>query len=521
MDKKNNPSTCSRDHEAMSGYWAMTATMLDGVQAMRAAGQMYLPKYEYEAQKNYDTRLKQATFTNIYKDILAKLSAKPFTKEVALDDGTSDAAKDIALNIDGQGSNLNTFSYNAFFNGINDSLTWIFVDKKSMPEGATLADEKAEGARPYWLNILARDMIAVRTAVIDGEEQFIHCRFRENSVVVDGYEEVVKERIREINRIVGLTDNQGAKQPDQVLWQLWEKVPSPTGREAEWIVVDTGTISIGVIALVPFITGRRKGTSWQFYPPLRDCADMQIKHYNCESNLNTIQAQTCFPMLQGKGMARPVDQAGKEIDLPVGPHCMLYTGTPAPGGSTPEFAYLEPNANTVTILSGELDKLEKNLRELGNQPLTANSNNLTVVTTAFAAQNGNSAVQAWALLLQGSLERAFKYTGMYLQDQSEPEVVVHTDFGIEIEQAEASKTLLEMWKGKAISTSQMRAEAKRRGFLMADYDEEEDKKKILDELQDSADHMDIMGAFGGGNDNEDEDIDPATGKPKQPAFGAA
>lgn len=115
-------------------------------------------------------------------------------------------------------------------------------------------------------------------------------------------------------------------------------------------------------------------------------------------------------MLTGNGITPPVDEKGNTVMAPIGPSVVLYAPPNTDGGQHGEWKFIEPNASPLKFLAEEIGKTEQQLRELGRQPLTAQTGNLTVVTTAFAAQKGNSAVQAWALNLKDCLEQALAYT---------------------------------------------------------------------------------------------------------------
>jgi hypothetical protein len=138
----------------------------------------------------------------------------------------------------------------------------------------------------------------------------------------------------------------------------------------------------------------------------------------------------------------------------------------------------------LKFLAEEVDKTEQQLRELGRQPLTAQTGNLTVVTTAFAAQKGNSAVQAWALNLKDCIEQALAFTCMWLKDPSEPEVSIYTDFDVETDSIDGMRVVLDMNKEGLVSREATITEAKRRNILSPEYDEEKDLDLILADLPD-------------------------------------
>lgn len=287
------PDTVSSDYAAMFGYWSMVETILDGADAMRRARETYLPKFPNETVPDYSYRAENAKFTNIYADIVDGLAAKPFAEECALDENSaSPAILALTEDIDGRGNNLHVFAANSFFGGINYAVDWILVEftkAKPDPSGRPLsqADEAKQGLRPYWVHIPAKNMIAVYTDTINGKEEFVHARFRENITRRNGYVEEVVERVREFNREpVFELDEKGAA-TDKVIgylpatYALHQKTKGTGG----WVIIDDGPISIGVIPLVPFITGRRKEGAWRFTPPMKGAAYLQIEHYQQETAL--------------------------------------------------------------------------------------------------------------------------------------------------------------------------------------------------------------------------------------------
>ena len=469
----DKPNATSGDYDAMLPYWQMVETILDGADAMRKAGEKYLPRFPNETADNYEYRRKTAKFTNIFRDLVEGLASKPFAKQVDLVEGSaSGAVKNLAEDIDGSGNHVHVFAGDLFFNGIASAVDWIFVDHTTVPAGVTVADEKAMGARPYWVRIPAIRMLWVESAMIAGKEQFTYAVIYEPTKVREGFEEKSKERVRILIR-----DKVGDVYAP-ARYEVWEE----TGKGGQWAIAEAGSISIGIIALVPFLTGRRKEGSWQVLPPMKDAAYLQVEHFQQETNLKSAKELTAFPMLTGNGITPPLDEKGNPIMAPIGPSVVLYAPPNTDGGEHGEWKFIEPSASSLKFLAEEVDKTEQQLRELGRQPLTAQTGNLTVVTTAFAAQKGNSAVQAWALNLKDCLEQALAYTCLWLKDSSQPEVSVYTDFDVETDSVEGMKVVLEMKKESLISRPATINEAKRRNILAPEYDEEADMELILAEM---------------------------------------
>lgn len=489
-----NPSTPSSDYCAMLPDWNMSECLLGGTLAMRAAKERYLPKFPNEAPADYDLRCNNSKFTNIYRDIIENLSAKPFAKEIEVKG--SEQIKTLSEDIDGQGNHINVFAGLFFFQAIADGIDWIFVDKTPVPEGATIAVEKQIGARPYWVHIPAKRMLAVYSDVINGKEEFIHARIHEPEMVREGYSEVSKNRVRVLNR--ELLDPQ-TRAYGPATWELWEEqeddAPGPAGqgKKTKWVLIEQGVIGIDIIAIVPLITGRKKERSWIITPPMRDAAYLQVKHYQYETNLDSVKDQAAFPMLAGNGVEAPTDKEGNAVTIAVGPKSVLFTGRNIEGSGTASWDYVEPAATSMKFLAEDIKNTDQQLRELGRQPLTAQSGNVTVITSAFAAQKGNSAVISWALNLKDALEQAYKITALWLGEKEEAEVKVYTDFGVEMEGDKAPDFLLALRKNGDISRVTILEEGKRRGFLSAEFDEKKDAAALLQEVP--------------GDPNEDENRD--------------
>lgn len=477
LDETFDPSKPSADNDAMSTYWRLVRDILDGAPSVRAGGELYLPRFAEEGNDDYDYRRKTAKFVGIYRDIVESLAAKPFSKEVqVVEKSASDEVRALTEDIDAHGNNLHVFAQRTFFEGVNNAVDWILVDyQNTTGRNLTIADTKDMGLRPYWVHIRAPNMLAAETAMIKGEEQFVHVRIRESVVERDGFDEKVVERVRVLRR-----EKLDGGEYGPATWAVYKKVSEARFTKARWEKIDEGVLSIGVIPLVPFIAGRRKGSSWQFVPPMQDAAYLQIEHYQAESALKSIKDMCCFPMLSGEGVA-PEKEGARISTLRVGPRSVLYA-PPDSSGNHGSWKYVEPAAASLEFLAKNIDTIEQQLRELGRQPLTARTGNLTVVTTAFAANKANSVISAWALNLKDALERAFQFTAMWLGEEPAVEVEILSDFDLDIHEDKSLAELLEMRKNGDLSQESLWREFKRRGVLSAEFNADDEMGRLLNEI---------------------------------------
>lgn len=505
--KPKGPDTPSSDRNAMMPYWQMVAALLDGTDAMRAAGEKYLPKFPREKPKDYDFRLNNAKFTNIFGDIVETLSAKPFAKEITVEADKS--IQELLENIDGQGSHIHVFAANSFYHGIANGIDWILVDytkvdyTNNIPGGATRDFERQMGARPYWVHIAAPRVLAAHSEVVAGESVLTHFRFQENVTTRDGYGETDKERVREFNRDVVRNDNGSAISAGMPTWMLWEKTTNDRN-ESEWVPIDRGVITIGVIPVVPFVSGRRQGGSWRITPPLKSAAFLQIEHFQEENGLKNARTASGFPMLAASGVTPPVGEKGEVLSIETGPNSVLFAPPGGDGQPAGSFSYLQPDPRILQFLSSDIKDTEKQLRELGRQPLTAQSGNITTITAAFAGDKAHTVIEAWAVNYKDTLENALKLTAKWLGKDgtaSEPTVQINTDFSLDMKEDSGADSLDKMRTRGEISLKTYWLEYQRRGILNPNFDADAELELILGEIP-SDNEDDLTDALPQEQDNE-------------------
>lgn len=456
----------SPDIAAMVPYWDKVDAIIDGIDAVRAAGEDFLPKFSDETTKEYEFRSRMTKMTNVYRDGIEGLASKPFEQSVQLiaDPEPPQEIVDFTYDVDGSGNNLTVFAADTFFNGINGAIDWIMVDyDKPDPNVRTQADAKAAGRRAYWSHVLGRNVIEARSKVIAGSEVLTYIKILEPGK---------PDHVRVFSR----------SDAGVVLWFLFERKDAiPAGGDTAFVQVESGVLSIDQIPLVPFYTGRRDGRSWRVFPALQDAADLQIDLYQQESGLKFVKTLTAYPMLAANGMTPPMGEDGKpQSNVAVGPNRVLW-GKSDGQGRVGNWSYVEPAAMSLDFLAKDVENTIRNLREIIRQPLTASSSNITVITAAVAAGKARSAVKAWAYKLKDALENALVLTAKFKQIAYDPTVQVFMDFDDWME-GDDMDALLTMNERKIISNETLREEAQRRAVLSSNFTEDREAKRLLDEL---------------------------------------
>ena len=505
MADKTTPDATSTAYDAMLPYWDMVETILGDAPAMRAAGATYLPQFPNEATDDYDYRLANAKFTNIFADIVGTLATKPFGEEVQIvESSASDTIRNPAEDIDGRGNSLHVFAAATFFGAITNAIDWILVDyTRARPRAdgqrLSLADERRQGLRPYWVRIPAKRMLAVYSDVVMGREIIVHARVREDQTVRSNFTETAVERIRVYDRAPIYEAIDGVE-TDHVIgyapatFTVYEKKTTRANTSKSWAIVDSGVITLGEIPLVPFKTGAPIDSGWSLTPPMRAAAHLQIEHYQQETALKSIKELTAYPMLAGNGVS-PAMNGTKPAPVPVGPRAVLYAPPMGDSGSHGEWTFIEPQGSSLTFLAADVAATETQLRELGRQPLIASAG-ITAVGAAFASQKAASVLKSWALGLKDALEQALKLTAAWLSDASQPTISWNLDdLDLDTRADTGVTDLTEARKNGDLSQETYWSELRRRGTLSADFDADQERDRLVEEAPGLDTPTDVSGAL--------------------------
>ncbi|MFD2248927.1 hypothetical protein FHS82_001043 [Pseudochelatococcus lubricantis] len=477
----DNPAAPSSAYEAMRPAWELVDDIRAGIDRVRAAGKRHLPQYEEEDEAEYRRRLSTAPWRPEFNDALRSLVSKPFSKDVALQGSISQRIADIAEDVDTRGNSLTVFARSLFEGGIADGMGAILVDYPQVGDGITLAQERASGARPYWVSIPARSLIAVYTDIIDGKETVTHARIRERSVEREGFGEKTIDRVRVL-------------EPGR--WELWQAETTGAagpGYTSALTKVAEGRSSLGYVPLVLYYVGERDGAQI-VRPPLIDLAHMQIELYQAMSRKDEVLTFAASPMLCGSGFVLEGDQR-----IPVGPKRVLYA-PPDAGGSPTSWSYISPDAANIGQIREDIRDLIADMRRLGMQPLTQQAGGITATATSVESAKAHSALQTWAVGLKDALEQALAITADWLGEKIEAEVFVDTDFVVGSGDSQELTTLQSARTSRDISRDTYWDELRRRGILGPQFDKavEADRLAKDDErVELTGDPLELEGAKNG------------------------
>lgn len=495
IDPKD-PSQPSKAYREMIGKWKKIGTLLGGTDAMRAAGQAYLPKHPDEEESRYAERLATATLFNMTEMTLNSWVGRPFSDPVQLSEDMPEEVKTLLDNIDLMGNNIDVFARNWFKDGVAKGFSHVLVDfprKKTEDEDGnpiqrTLEDDKREGLRPYWVHIKPENVIFAYAVMKDGREHLVQVRILEEVTSMEGFAEVCTTKIRVIT--AGL---QEIYVPEEL-----------NNGKVEWILEDSFPYDLPFIPLVTYYAD--KDGFMLAKPPIIDLADLNIAHWQSTSDQRTILTVARFPMLALSG--------GEDDDgeLTIGPHNWLFTKDPSG-----KFYYVEHSGKSIEAGRQDLMDLEEQMGNYGAEFLKKRPGSLTATARALDSAEATSPLQDMTVRFMDACNQALQFTAEWLRIDQAGEVIISTEFGPEDVDANDLRTLIETRKNGDISRKAYLTELVRRGLLDDDFDIDADAEVLEEEVTKkmalAIDEMAAMTEITNGGENE-EDEEDKTEQPK-------
>lgn len=430
---------------AMQPDWELARALLGGTRAMRAAGKAYLTQWPNEDAEAYKCRLASAVLFPAYKRTIQTLTGKPFSKPLTINEDVPTKIRDWMQNdADMQGRNLHSFSADVLESALGYGACGILVDYPRANGIKTVADERAAGLRPYLVQIYPWQVLGWRSERINGKETLTQLRLMESVTELDGeFGEKPVDQVRVL-------------QPG--LWATYRKNDKDV-----WLLHDQGETSIKFIPYVP-VYGERTGFMMA-KPPLVELAHMNVKHWNSQSDQDTILHVArvpilflkCFPdtfvLSVGSGSAIKSDSADAEAKF------VEHTGAAIDAGKV------------------SLDDLKEEMRQAGAELLVIKPGQITATQTNTENAVGMCALQRITQDLRDAINLALQYCAQWVGEAQGGTVTIFTDFGSATLAEASAELLLKTNQAGKLSDETLLGEYKRRGIIAADvnFDEEQDR----------------------------------------------
>lgn len=403
-----NVNTPAAEYAALQSKWARIDALLGGTDAMRAAGETYLPKFRAEDADGYRRRLNASVLFGAFEQTLSTMVGMPFAKPITLGEDVPAQIKSLAEDVDQSGNHLDVFAKERFRRGLAYGSDHILVDMDTAsPESA--ADDLRR--RPRWVPVSAQQLIDARKVLVQvGEkiaERYTHVRIRETVTEWDGY---VEKRIEQVREIV------------PPVWRVWR---ASTG--GGWAVHAEGDYGLPFVTMASFFAGDRKGV-FTARSPLDNLAHLNVTHWQSSSDQRNILTVSRFAIL----FLRDGPKTG---EMAIGPTTIINGE-----GEHADAKFVEPEGNAIQAGERDIDKLEKQMEAEGVRMLTRRPGNITATESAIDDAKDQSELESIAASLKDTLELAQGYSAEWLGlgNDAGGSLTLNGDYGI-VSNADAIK----------------------------------------------------------------------------------
>ena len=422
----NDPSTAWVNQEP---HWGLIEHLLGGTYKIRKGHRKFLPQEPRELDEAYDNRLQRSVLAPYYVRLERMLAGMLTRKPVRLDDVT-DQIREQLFDVDLQGNDLQSWLYSTARLCIRYGHVGVLVD----------APKSGNNGRPYWISYSPRDILGFRTELSDGAQKLSQLRLFEKVVVADGlYGEKQVEQVRVLTPGV---------------FEIFQK-----DQKGDFRLVDEGTTSLSEI---PFSVAysNRVGVLESF-PPLADIAELNLQHYQVQSDLGNQLHISAVPFLALFGFPA----AAEEISAGPGEALALPEGASA--------SYIEPAGNSYDAQFRRLDQIVSQINDLGLAAVMgAKLAAETAESKRIDRSQGDSTMMVLAQQMQDMIDNCLRFHADYLQESQTGSSLVNRDFmGARLEPQEI-QALLQLYTAGTVTQETLLLQLEAGEVLGDDFDVE-------------------------------------------------
>jgi hypothetical protein len=427
---------------AQEPHWILIEDLLQGTYGMRRKHRRYLPQEPREQDESYDNRLARSVCPPYYQRLERMLAGMLTRKPVRLDD-VPDVIREQLFDVDLQGNDLNIFTYELARKIIRYGHAGVLVDFPSETEDELQNITDVASLRPYWCAYVPRDILGWRSEIVNGAQKLTMLRLLERIVVPDGeFGEKYLEQVR-------------------VLRPGSYELHRQSDTKGQFEKVAEGNTSLDYI---PFaIAYSNRVGLLESRPPLEDIAELNLKTYQIQSDLDNMLHISGVPMLAFYGFPSSAEEVS------AGPGEAI--AFPAEGRAE----YIEPEGKSYEAQFRRLEQLAGQINELGlsavlGQKLSAE----TAEAKRIDRSQGDSTMMVVAQQMQDLIDNCLRFHADYLGQQQSGSSFVNRDFvGARLEPQEIL-ALLQLYTAGTITQKTLLDQLAQGEVLGDDFDVEEE-----------------------------------------------
>ena len=418
-------------YQRMANFWGLIEDLKEGTYKIRSEHRKYLPQLEREVDDSYDRRLSRSNVVPFMQRIEKMLAGMLVRKPVRLD-GVSDLVREQLFDVSLEGDDLNVWLYTTARTVISYGHCGVLVD----------APKDGEKVRPYWVTYEPKNILGWRTEVINGVRQLTQLRLMEHVVEPDGkYGEKIVKQIRVL-------------EPGR--FEIHRK-----DKKGEYKLHDEGEMSIK--DKIPFsVAYSNRVGYYESRSPLYDIAELNLKHYQIQSDLDNILHISSVPLLAVFGYPNSDEiTTGPSEALSLPPESRMEYISPSSDSYESQFRRLEDLKDQINTLS---------LAAVLGQKLVGE----TAEAKRIDRSQNDSTMMVVAQQMQDLIDNCLKFHSEYLNEPNAGSSFVNRDFVTARLEPQEIQSLLALFTAGTISQETLLTQLSSGEILGDDFSVEEE-----------------------------------------------
>jgi len=415
----DSPFTRTRAVVDMMKGWEIMKAVTEGTEYLRENSEAFLPLEPREDYDAYLARVNRAVFSPFTQRLIRAATGLVLRKPITLI-GDPYWTEMFKMDVDGCKSDLDEYARRLLMCSLTYGQSHILVDYPAPGGAVSLAEERQQNRRPYWIEVDPTNIYGWRLDRESNYGNLIQVRLAEKAVLPDGeFGEKIYDQVRVIE-----PGRYRVFRKRETVEDLYEddgggyagSMSSPEGAK-DYELAESGEFSLGEVPLVSIYSGKVENLVSK--PPLLDIAYLNLAHFQRQADLIHSLHVASQPMLVMEGY----DDQTKDLAVSVN-----YAMATQPGN---KIYYVEPASSAFDAQSAEIKELQMQMATLGISTL---SQQKFVAESADARRldrvDTNSMLAMVSMELEQKLQKAFNLSAEYVGIEP-PEVKISRDFDIE------------------------------------------------------------------------------------------
>lgn len=472
------------EYEANAAEWSRARDVLSGEDAVKAAGERYLPRLDSQSDDEYFAYRNRAAFFNATSRTAEGYSGlvfrrPPFVKipQPSTGQGVAKALAEFINDVDMLGTSLFGYAKNV----VNEVI--------GVGRAGTLVDWEGDFENRVYASLYtAEQIINWRVERVNGRNVPTLIVLKEcgkaMSAASGPADAFMASEVEQI-RVLKLLETPGSKEPIPAkrdfscrveIWQPKEQKKKTD--KLEWVLVETKTpLRLGKpLPLIPFVFhGPRHSRSEVAKLPLADIITVNLDHYRLDADYKHGIHFTALPTAWVSGF-------DKTATLRIGSSAAWVSETP---GATAGF--LEFTGQGLTTFERAMDRDERLLAVLGSRLLEDQKKVGETAQAIQLRQSGEySILGGIATSVSESLTQMLRWAFWWNSTEDTPEAVtdsqalveLNTDFSVKGMASDELREVVAAWQAGAISQDTM-LELFRKGEILPDGRSNQDEVALI------------------------------------------